>query len=312
MLFSIGLTLFALGLIGLIYGVFQRLKAGRITDAPLVSTGDAANRGRAVAGPRGQISAQGSVVCPQPVIAPFSGTPCLYYEIKCTARWKDGDTQKSELIDEQKVAAVFAIDDGSGPVAVDAREGGEFEPTQRKCEAKGTGLVGGVTGTDLEFGNYCVNTPILDVGTKYEVEEEVLPLVPRLYVCGRVGDAGNAIASPSWRQLLVTTKSRDELLSSATKTAKLALVLGGALLFVGGGTATAGTLLGSRASSPSAPLASSAPTEPSAPEPAAPNPALGALAPALESAPAVSSAPEPPSLPKKKKGKGKKKKPPKN
>src|SRR6185436_18778779 len=134
---------------------------GRVTDAPLAPTGEVARRGREVAGPKGQISAQGTVVCQQPLYAPFSGQPCLYYEITCTAKWKSGDTHKSEVIDRQKMAAQFAIDDGSGPVWVDAREGGEFSPTERKSETKGTGLIGGLTGTDLVFGNYRVNTPML-------------------------------------------------------------------------------------------------------------------------------------------------------
>ncbi|MFO0740455.1 MAG: GIDE domain-containing protein [Labilithrix sp.] len=304
MLLPVGIALFALGLIGLIYGIFQRLKAGRITDAPLVSTGDVASRGRAVAGAKGQVSAQGIVSCAQPVIAPFSGVPCLYYEIKCTARWKDGDTQKSKLIDEQKVAAQFVIDDGSGAVPIDAREGGDFEPTQKKSETKGTGLVGGITGTDLEFGNYRVNTPILDVGTKYEVEEEVLPMVPRLYACGRIGDLGNVIAAPSWRALILSAKSRDELLASATKTAKLSLIAGAALLLVGGGTATAGTLLESASKEPSsaASVAASTPAPTPAPAPAPSTTQSTAAAPA--SAPTSSVAVAVSAAPAKGKGKG--------
>lgn len=286
MLVPVGIALFALGLIGFVYGVFQRVKAGRITDAPLVSTGDLANRGRAVAGSKGQVSAQGNVACHQPVIAPFSGVSCLYYEIKCTARWKDGDAHKSKVIDEQKVAASFTIDDGSGPIAVDAREGGDFEPTQRKSETKGTGLIGGITGADLEFGGYRVNTPILDVGTKYEVEELVLPMVPRLYACGRVADLGNAIASPSWRQLLLSSKTRDELLASATKTSKLALLAGGALLLVGGGTATAGTMM---AEKPTA-AAASAMVVTTEPVLASPPPSLSLSPSASASTPAPSAA----------------------
>ena len=309
-LLPIGIALLALGLIGLIYGIVQRLKAGRLTDAPLVSTGDVAMRGRAAAGPKGQISAQGNVICHQPVIAPFTGIQCLYYEIKCTARWKDGDTAKSKIIDEQKVAAQFMIDDGSGAVAVDAREGGDFEPMQRKSEMKGTGLIGGLVGAEMQFGNYRVNTPILDVGTKYEVEEELLPLVPRLYACGRVGEGGNFIASPSWRQLIVSAKSRDELLASATKTAKIALLAGGALLLVGGGTATAGTLMARSHSPDTAAAVGTAPT-PSATSVASVTASvpLPGTAPMASVAPAVSSA-EPPAVapPKKKKGKGKAKK----
>ena len=213
MLQGIGLVAVTLGIIAFIWGGLQKLKAGRVADAPLASTGDVVNKGRGVAGPKGQISAQGGVVCQQPLIAPFSGTPCLYYRIKCTAEWKEGDTNKSKVLDEQKVAAEFAIDDGSGPVWVDAREGGDFEPTTTKRETKGAGLLGGITGTDLMFGNYRVQTGMLSMGTKYAVEEEVLPIVPRLYACGKLADQGGSIASPSWRQLILSAKSRGCMVS---------------------------------------------------------------------------------------------------
>jgi hypothetical protein len=240
MLVGIGMLVVALGIIGLIYGVFQKVKAGRVMDAPLASTGDVTRRGREVAGPKGQISAQGNVVCQQPLIAPFSGQPCLYYRIKCTAKWKDGDTHKEKILDDTKMAAQFAIDDGSGPVWVDAREGGDFEPSQRKSETKGTGLIGGITGADLTFGQYRVNTPMLDIGTKYEVEEDILPVVPRMYACGKIADQGGAIGAPGWRSLILSAKSRDELLASAMKTAKMALIGGAVACFVGSGMAAVG------------------------------------------------------------------------
>lgn len=235
-----GMLVLCLGIIGLIFGVFQKVKAGRVMDAPLASTGDVTRRGREVAGPKGQISAQGNVVCQQPLIAPFSGQPCLYYKIKCTAKWKEGDTHKEKVLDETKMAAQFAIDDGSGPVWIDAREGGDFEPSQRKSETKGTGLVGGITGAGLVFGNYRVNTPMLDIGTKYEVEETIMPVVPRMYACGKVADQGGAIGAPGWRSLILSSKSRDELLESATKTAKMALIGGAAAFVIGTGVAAVG------------------------------------------------------------------------
>jgi hypothetical protein len=307
MLLPIGIAIFALGLIGVIYGILQRIKAGRLMDAPLVTTGDIAMRGRAVAGAKGQVSAQGSVVCPQPVIAPFSGQPCLFYSIKCTAKWKEGDHHKSKLIDEKKQAASFTIDDGSGPVVVDAREGGDFEPTQRKAETKGTGLIGGITGTEMQFGNYQVNTPMLDVGTKYEVEEEILPIVPRLYACGRIGDPGNAIAAPNWRQLILSNRTRDELLASATKTAKISLIVGALALLGGGGSATAGTLMAQQAAAKEPPASSSSPVASSAPTPASAPPAPPIITPSAlpSAAPTTSIASTPP--PRKKK---KRKKPP--
>ncbi len=240
MLQGIGLVVVTLGIIGLIWGIFQKLKAGRVADAPLVSTGDAAQRGAQVAGPKGQISAQGNVVCQQPLIAPFSGQPCLWFKLTCTAEWKEGDTNKSKELDEIKQASQFAIDDGTGPVWVDAREGGDFEPTITKRETKGTGIIGGITGTELVFGSYRVQTGMLKMGTKYTVEEKIMPLVPRVYACGKVGEQGGAIVPPSWRQLILSQKSRDELLSSATKGAKIFLAAGAAAFVIGSGIAAIG------------------------------------------------------------------------
>jgi hypothetical protein len=171
-----GMAVLCLGIIGIIYGVMQKMKAGRVTDAPFASTGDVLRRGRELAGPKGQISAQGAVACPQPLVSPVSGQPCLYYKVKCTGRWKEGNVEKSKVLDEQQMAAQFAIDDGSGAIYVDARQGGDFEPTQRKSEKKGGGL-GAIVGRELQFGQYRV-APVLPVGTTYEVDEEVLPLVP--------------------------------------------------------------------------------------------------------------------------------------
>jgi hypothetical protein len=242
MLQGIGLIIVTLGIIGFIWGIFQKLKAGRVADAPLATTGDVVQKGRAAAGPKGQISAQGNVVCHQPLYAPFSGVPCLFYSLKCTAEWKEGDVEKKKVLDEQKVAAQFALDDGTGPVWIDAHEGGDFEPTTTKRETKGTGLLGGITGTELVFGNYKVQTGMLSLGTKYTVEEEVMPMTPRLYACGKLADQGGMIASPNWRQLILSAKSRDELLSSATKGAKIFLIAGAASFLVGSGMCVVGQL----------------------------------------------------------------------
>jgi len=231
MLQGIGMLAVALGIIGLIYGFMQKLKAGRVSDAPFVQTGQAASQGAQVASPKGAISAQGRVVCPQPLVSPMTGTPCLFYDVKITAKWKEGDVEKTKELDHQRVAAPFAIDDGSGPVAIDASKGGDFDPSQVKEESKGTGLLGGITGTELAFGNVRVQTGMLALGTTYTVREEVLPVQQTLYACGKA--SVGAIASPDWRQLLLSNKSRDDMLASATKGAKTFLI-GGAAAFASG------------------------------------------------------------------------------
>lgn len=228
----LGAALIALGVVGLIYGIMQRLKAGRVTDAPLATTGDVVSRGAAVAGPKGQISAQGTVMCQQPLYSPVTGTPCLFYELKVKSEWKDGDTVKTHELEHQKVAAQFAINDGSGPVWVDLRQGGDFEPTQKKEQEQETGLLKGIVGGELMFGNYRLQAGIGNIGTKYTVTEEVLPMQQSVYVCGKLGEGG-MITAPGWRNLIVSNKTRDQLLADSTKTSKIALGVGGGGLLVG-------------------------------------------------------------------------------
>ena len=60
-LVMVGIALVALGIIGLIYGLMMKMRAGRVTDAPFVKTGEAASKGTAAANPKGMISAEGNV-----------------------------------------------------------------------------------------------------------------------------------------------------------------------------------------------------------------------------------------------------------
>jgi hypothetical protein len=238
---GIGALLVALGFIGFVYGMFMRVRASRVADAPFVKTGEAASKGTAAANPKGAISAEGNVSCAQPLQSPVSGKTCLFYEVKVTASWKDGETHKTKEIAKERRAAQFAIDDGSGPVWVDAREGGDFEPQEEMSQTKTPNLLGGITGQDLMFGQYRVSTGMLSMGTKYQVEEKILPAVPRLYACGKVGSS-NEITAPSWRSLLLTSKSREDYLGHAMKSAKIALIVAGSLTGVGAIMGVVGTV----------------------------------------------------------------------
>jgi E3 Ubiquitin ligase len=228
----VGLALIALGIAGIVYGLLMRKRASRVTSAPFVKTGEAAQKGTAAANAQGAISVEGNVSCTQPLLAPFSGKTCLYYEIKVTAEWKEGDKHKTRDVSQEKRAAQFAVDDGSGPVAVDVREGGDFEPEEVKAETRTTSLIGGIAGQDLMFGQFRVSTGMLSMGTKFRVQETILPAVPRLYVCGKVGSS-HEITKPGWSKLLVTNKGREDYLAHALKTAKIALIAAGSMLAVG-------------------------------------------------------------------------------
>lgn len=235
--------LVGLGIIALIWGAMQKYKAGRLASAPYRKTGEVAQMGMAVAGDRGAVSVEGAVSCPQVLIAPVSGTPCLFYEVEAVARWKDGDSEKSKEVVKEKTAAQFAVDDGSGYVMVHAAEGGDYDPMEKTFdETRGAGILGGVkaafTGEGMPFGNHGFTMPAgsFPVGTRFTVTERVLKPQPRLYVCGKVHEAGG-IGSPSWTALILSGRSRDELLGSTAKTARNFLMGGAA-------AAGVGTLLG--------------------------------------------------------------------
>ncbi|WP_394849708.1 E3 ubiquitin ligase family protein [Pendulispora brunnea] len=233
MLLIVGVVVLIAGVVAIGIGVYQKIRAGRVADAPLVRTGDAAQRGAQVAAPNGAISVQGSVYCQQPLYSPVTRQACLHYSVSTQVRWKDGDQDRSESLPNIEQTASFAIDDGSGAVWIDATRGGDFD-TQIYSEIKEPGTFG----SSLVFGDHRVSTGSYPSGARVEVSEHVLPLVPQLYACGAA--APQAIASPSWRSLILSTKSRDELLSSATQMAKVCLVAGIVGVAVGAGLGIAG------------------------------------------------------------------------
>lgn len=223
--------LVAVGIIALIYGALERAKAGRVLGAPFARTSAVANGAPAALDAKGMTSVEGEVRCEAPLTSPVTGTPCLYFHVKTTATWKDGEATKTREVGEVRAAAPFWLDDGSGPVAIDASSGGDFEPTQRREQNQSTGLVAGVTGRPLLFGAHEVPTHELPIGAKFYVAESVLPVVPRLYACGKL--VSGRIAAPGFRSLILSAKSRDDLLASAQKASKIALAVGAAAVVVG-------------------------------------------------------------------------------
>jgi hypothetical protein len=228
----------ALGIVALIWGGMQKYKAGRLAKAPFLPTGQAS---QGSSDPKGAISAQGAVQVTQPLVSPVTGTPCLYYELEVEGSWKEDDSKKSKTYVEDKAAATFHIDDGSGPVAVDANAGGDFDPLDKTFdETKKEGFFADLKsavgrGEPIMFGNYAFHNPVGSKASEFRCTEKVMPVQGQLFVCGK--SQPGAIGSPSWASLILSSKSRDELVGGTAKAAKNFLV--------GGAAATAGgTLVG--------------------------------------------------------------------
>lgn len=224
--------LVGIGIIALIYGAIMRFKAGRIAKAPFAPTGDA----RAKAAGNGAISVEGNVRCAEPLISPVTQTPCLYYELKVVGSWKDGDATKTKDYVLEKHAAAFALDDGSGPIAIDASGGGDFDTKQTFDEIKKEGFFADLKNAmgarePIVFGAYAFANPVLSKANEFRCTERVLPLPPKLFALGKLEN--DVIKAPGWMALMLSPKSRDELLGSTAKSAKMALIGGGVSAAVG-------------------------------------------------------------------------------
>jgi hypothetical protein len=240
MLSGIATIVLVVGVLLVGVGIYQRIKAGRVSKAAHVPTGDAATRGASVAGKGGAISVEGPVVCPEPLLSPVTQTPCLYYEVDVTGFWKEGNNNRSKKYYDDKLGVTFAVDDGTGPVKVLASGGGAFELKRTFRETRREGalddirnLVGNTK--PIYFQSFAFPNPPMSKANKFECVERVLPVLPKAYVCGK--SEGDSIGGATFARLMVSGRSRDEVLGRALKASKYTL-------FGGAGAAAVGVVLG--------------------------------------------------------------------
>ena len=221
------------------FGV-QKYKAGRLADTPLEDTGDVASKGEQVAGDKGAISAEGDVQHDELLESPVTGTQCLYYRLDVNAEWKVGDEKETHHVMDEEQAAPFSIDDGSGPVRIDASEGGDLEDLEEVFDEKrGRGIVS--TGNSIEFGDngfsvltgQKINGVRIPDDAKYHVEEEVLRPIDHAYANGKVTE-DNAIGSPNWASLILSSKTYEEIVEGTESFAQKLMYGASAATVVGG------------------------------------------------------------------------------
>ncbi len=233
----LGFILVFLALIALVVGLLQHLKGKKILAAPFRKTGEiAANP--AVADAKGIVSCEGAIEAQQPAFAPCSGKPCVYFEIEVVQEWtkhvttEDGHkTEKGkDTIQTVKTGAVFFVNDGSGPVAVDPREGmnveldKSFEQTQN------------VSHGDVMFGQFHAHVPHAGGdkhGSGVKIIEKIVPVEGGMFVMGQL--ANQAITKPKGMlgALTGSRKGRNALLG-ATKRNKLIGFIGAGVFLLPG------------------------------------------------------------------------------
>lgn len=246
-MFAIGAIVAFVGLLALVGGLFQRVRAGRLANTPFVKSGEVSP---SKAGDKGAISTEGKVVAPQLLTSPVTGTQCLYYDVTVTAQWKVGDSNHTQRVTEERQATAFAVDDGSGPAWIDAAKGGDFDfKSFRKKDSRG--LMSAFTGRPLTFGDRGFSVPTgIRVGlvhvpdsAEFEVVERCLPAEPFFFANGKLDESGK-IGSPNWTSLVLSTKPREELMAGTGKMAKMLLTGGGVAAAAGALLAGIGAAIG--------------------------------------------------------------------
>jgi hypothetical protein len=223
----IGIIIAGVGLVLAAGGFYTRRKAGRILSAPLRKTGEAA-------GANGITSCEGVVRTGQPLTAPCTNTPCVYYRLKIEKKVKEkkgGQTTTSwKKVMDQHYGSVFALDDGSGPVAVHAQDelDGDLEQSFSGAPPGGPGL-----GALTNFVPNTVRSASGEEVLEYRAIEKLIRVDARLFALGSA-QAGQ-LTKPGTGKLMVSTRGRDAIVGSTKRLAMILLAAGG-LATAGGAT----------------------------------------------------------------------------
>lgn len=231
-----GIFLLIIALVALVVGFMQRKKMNTILAAPFKPTGQV----QGGAGADGLISCQGAIQATQPLTAPCSGKPCLYYEIEIKQEWEkhvkteDGVKKRTgkDSAHTNKTGSVFNVDDGSGPVQVDCSESVDAKLEKAFTEKKSYGW------GDISFGNYSVHINRPSDGEKHAVAthcvEKIIPIEGDIFVVGKLDGPVIRKRDGMLGKLMLAREGRKGLIGSTKRNMMIGFIAGGLLLPTGG------------------------------------------------------------------------------
>ncbi len=234
----VGFFLVFASLVAGVVALLQRAKMKKILAAPFRRTGEAASN-PASADEKGMISVEGAIQVAQPFSAPISGRPCIHYtievertieKIESTENGTKKTKSKNTVVNDQG-GTVFYVNDGSGPISVDAREKVDTKDMVKSFEQGQNAAFGDVT-----WGSYTAKVPP-HVGEGYPLEikvtEKIVPAEGNVFALGKL--ANGVIARPDGMlgKLVLSTKGREKLLGGTKRNVMIAAVAAG-VCFVAG------------------------------------------------------------------------------
>jgi hypothetical protein len=216
----------------------------------LEDTRKAANEGIGQGSYRQRVEVKGAAESDNPLVAEFSGTPCVWYSIKLVREYEvtrtrteaNGQSRRettrgSEVLSQNVRSSRFRIRDDSGSVIVDP-EGAKIVSEKTMDKFEGADLSGGA----LRLGSFRLDLGALVLGggrrtPGYRYEERAVPIGRSVYVLGEANDAEGSIVvgRPSGKKdkFIISVKSEEELVRGA-KTGVAVLTACGAVALLGG------------------------------------------------------------------------------
>ncbi|APR77269.1 Hypothetical protein A7982_02616 [Minicystis rosea] len=227
----LGFFLVVVALVALVVGILQQMKAKKILAAPFKKTGEIAQNPQ-VADAKGTVSCEGAMVVQQPLMAPCSGKPCVYYEVELIRSWEKTVQTENGLKTEKGTTSISTnhqgsqiyVNDGSGPVGADFRQDVDCDMEKSFEQMQN------VSYGDVVFGQYRAHVPYdgsdkRTVGIK--AVEKLIPAQGNIFVMGKL--AGGVITKQDGMlgKLLASTKGRDQLIGVTKRNAMIGFVVGG-------------------------------------------------------------------------------------
>lgn len=241
----LGFLLLAFAVAAVVVGFLQRGKMKAILAAPFRQTAQALTGADA----KGEVSFQGAIQAAQPgqqLIAPCSGQPCVYYEIEVKQEWEkhvrteDGVKKNtgSDTALEHKQGSMFWVNDGSGPVAVNATESVDAKLEKAFDEKKSYGW------GDISFGGFNAHIHRPSDGEKHATAtrciEKILPANGDVFVLGKVAQNMISKRDGMLGKLMLAREGRDALIGSTKRNMVIGFAAAGLLLPAGGAMAIFG------------------------------------------------------------------------
>jgi len=222
----VGYLLLVLSLVGIVIALLQMSKGKKIGSAPFHKTGELRQNPQ-IGGATGLVSSEGQIQAQQPLMAPCSNKPCVYFHVKIerevekTTLSEDGTktTKSWEMVSEQKRGASFFIDDGSGPVgvmitdSVDANLEQSFSGTP-----PGGGGLANLLGAALSGMH------------RHRAIEHIIPASGLLFVMGKMSGGQIGKTDGMLGKLVASTKGRKGILGATKRNMILGFVAAGLCL----------------------------------------------------------------------------------